>query len=426
MKQRLNLTSSSLTCLGLSKVEGVMKTLSQMDYIFVPVSRPLCCRKRNEFCPVVPRQLLTQGWSVTKKLAFGQWLTNENERVYIWCIWRKCSSLSTIRFSTHDRQTANVSEESCRRTERQCSVPPSSIRPKPVAREWHQGVVRRDFEIIKTWAYGKQKINTDAIDENLLIASIGKTRLAWQRHPFLELPKTQVKDTEEKEEVKRKIQRSQMDKPAASRKPSKVSSESWWLHFQTKRDKDSSMRLYQSWDTQENFEDCQCARKAWVDSWWLYRPYSWETSWREPGRNQRLAEKRDRWLECMTNKRNKLLTMESIFMIVLVAFNVWTIYFTTSCSLEVAGTIRKKRKSHPSTLALVAKKSLFKVSQLRKKEETVQKQTESEPVWEWRDIRGSTKEHGKDSWWTLGWCVYKCPHRRCRMWSIQRWGRCLM
>lgn len=36
-----------------------------------------------------------------------------------------CSSLSTIRFSTHDCQTANVSEESCRRTERQCSVPPS-------------------------------------------------------------------------------------------------------------------------------------------------------------------------------------------------------------------------------------------------------------------------------------------------------------
>ena len=34
-----------------------------------------------------------------------------------------------------------------------------------------------------------RKINTDAIDENLLIASIGKSRLARQRHPFLtELP----------------------------------------------------------------------------------------------------------------------------------------------------------------------------------------------------------------------------------------------
>lgn len=34
-----------------------------------------------------------------------------------------------------------------------------------------------------------RKINTDAIDENLLIALLARARLARQRHPFLtELP----------------------------------------------------------------------------------------------------------------------------------------------------------------------------------------------------------------------------------------------
>lgn len=46
---------------GTIKSEGVMKTLSQMDYIFVPVGRPLCCRKRNELHAVVPRQLFDTG-----------------------------------------------------------------------------------------------------------------------------------------------------------------------------------------------------------------------------------------------------------------------------------------------------------------------------------------------------------------------------
>ena len=73
------------------------------------------------------------------------------------------------------------------------------------------------------------------------------------------------------------------------------------------------------------------------------------------------------------------MTMESIFMIVLVAFNVWTIYFYNKLLLEVANGKEKEKKPPIDPMALVGK-SLFKVSQLRKKEETVQKQTESEPV----------------------------------------------
>lgn len=92
-----------------------------------------------------------------------------------------------------------------------------------------------------------RKINTDAIDENLLIASIGKSKIGTTTASILDgASQSQVKDTEEKEEVGRKSQCSQTDKSPISRKPPKASSEK--LRFgilQAKRDKDSSMRLYQ-------------------------------------------------------------------------------------------------------------------------------------------------------------------------------------
>lgn len=75
------------------------------------------------------------------------------------------------------------------------------------------------------------------------------------------------------------------------------------------------------------------------------------------------------------------MTMESIFMIVLVAFNVWTIYFYNKLLLEVASNKEEEEKPPIDPMALVGK-SLFKVSQLRKKGETEQKQIESEPVLE--------------------------------------------
>lgn len=73
------------------------------------------------------------------------------------------------------------------------------------------------------------------------------------------------------------------------------------------------------------------------------------------------------------------MTMETIFLIVLAAFNVWTIYFYNKLLLEVANGKEKEKKPPIDPMALVGK-SLFKVSQLRQKEETEQKQTESEPV----------------------------------------------
>ena len=67
------------------------------------------------------------------------------------------------------------------------------------------------------------------------------------------------------------------------------------------------------------------------------------------------------------------MTMETIFLIVLAAFNVWTIYFYNKLLLEVANGKEKEKKTPIDPMALVGK-SLFKVSQLRKKEETEQKQ----------------------------------------------------
>lgn len=77
-----------------------------------------------------------------------------------------------------------------------------------------------------------RKINTDAIDENLLIASIGKSKIGTTTASILDgASQKPVKDTEEKEEGEKKNPRSQMDKPAATRKPSKVSSESYDAAF---------------------------------------------------------------------------------------------------------------------------------------------------------------------------------------------------
>ena len=73
------------------------------------------------------------------------------------------------------------------------------------------------------------------------------------------------------------------------------------------------------------------------------------------------------------------MTMETIFLIVLAAFNVWTIYFYNKLLLEVANGKEKEKKPPIDPMALVGK-SLFKVSQLRKKGETEQKQTESMSV----------------------------------------------
>ena len=68
-----------------------------------------------------------------------------------------------------------------------------------------------------------RKINTDAIDENLLIASIGKSKIGTTTASILDgASQSQVKDTEEKEEAGKKPQRSQTDKSPISRKPPRL------------------------------------------------------------------------------------------------------------------------------------------------------------------------------------------------------------
>ncbi len=61
------------------------------------------------------------------------------------------------------------------------------------------------------------------------------------------------------------------------------------------------------------------------------------------------------------------MTMENLFLIVLVAFNVWTIYFYNKLLLEVANNKEEEEKPPIDPMALVGK-SLFKVSDLRKKD----------------------------------------------------------
>lgn len=73
-----------------------------------------------------------------------------------------------------------------------------------------------------------RKINTDAIDESLLIASVSKSKTGTTTASILNgTSPSPMKATEEKEDGGQKTPRSQIDKPATTHKPSKTSSVSY-------------------------------------------------------------------------------------------------------------------------------------------------------------------------------------------------------
>lgn len=71
--------------------------------------------------------------------------------------------------------------------------------------------------------------------------------------------------------------------------------------------------------------------------------------------------------------------MESFFIIVLVAFNIWTIYFYNKLLYEVANQ-KEEEELPPVAPVEVMGKSLFKMPHLQKKEEAELKPAESESV----------------------------------------------
>lgn len=73
---------------GTIKNEGVMKTLSQMDYIFVPVSADrFVVESAMSFMQLFHDNFLTQGWSVTKKLAFFWTMVDKRERTSLYDVY---------------------------------------------------------------------------------------------------------------------------------------------------------------------------------------------------------------------------------------------------------------------------------------------------------------------------------------------------
>ena len=77
-----------------------------------------------------------------------------------------------------------------------------------------------------------RKINTDTIDESLLIASVGKSKIGTTTASILNgTSPNPMKATEEKEDGEQKTPRSQTDKPATARKPSKASPVSYDAAF---------------------------------------------------------------------------------------------------------------------------------------------------------------------------------------------------
>ena len=126
---------------GTIKSEGVMKTLSQMDYIFVPVSADrFVIESALSFVQLFYDNLVTPGLSVTKELAFFWTMVDKRERTNLYEVYEGMfASLGYSLLNTR-LQTASVSEENCRRIERLCSVPPSS----PQTRICCEGVASRN------------------------------------------------------------------------------------------------------------------------------------------------------------------------------------------------------------------------------------------------------------------------------------------
>jgi len=73
---------------GTIKSEGVMKTLSQMDYIFVPVSADrFVIESALSFVQLFYDNLVTPGLSVTKELAFFWTMVDKRERTNLYEVY---------------------------------------------------------------------------------------------------------------------------------------------------------------------------------------------------------------------------------------------------------------------------------------------------------------------------------------------------
>lgn len=121
---------------------------------------------------------MTPGLSVTKELAFFWTMVDKRERTNLYEVYE--GMFASLGYSLLNTRLPDSKRFRRELSENRKAVFRSTIFPADPNLLRGSGIKELSdeiCEIIKHNAYGKQKINTDAIDESLLIASVGKSKI---------------------------------------------------------------------------------------------------------------------------------------------------------------------------------------------------------------------------------------------------------
>ena len=173
---------------GTLRSNGVIKTLSQMDYIFTPLSADrFVVESTLKFVTMFRDRLMTTGQAKTKGLHLFWTMVDGRERNDLYGIYEEVIAemgfpvLST-RLPDSKKFRRDLSEE---------RIPLHHLPDGhgTAEREWHPGVFRRDKRHHQTAvSMGSRKVNTEGIDEELLLASIGRRTQDGTLRPAQEVP----------------------------------------------------------------------------------------------------------------------------------------------------------------------------------------------------------------------------------------------
>lgn len=176
---------------GTLRSNGVIKTLSQMDYIFTPLSADrFVVESTLKFVTMFRDRLMTTGQAKTKGLYLFWTMVDGRERNDLYGIYEEVIAemgfpvLST-RLPDSKKFRRDLSEE-------RKSVFRSTIFPMDTALLKGSGIrefFRRDKRHHQTAvSMGSRKVNTEGIDEELLLASIGRRTQTGHCAPHRKYP----------------------------------------------------------------------------------------------------------------------------------------------------------------------------------------------------------------------------------------------
>ena len=146
---------------GTLKSDGVIKTLSQMDYIFTPVSADrFVVESALQFVMMFNDNLVTTGLAKTKGISLFWTMVDGREKTELYDLYGKLFAENTTSMSlTRGCPTASVSAANRRTTASLCSARPSFRRTPPCCAEAASVSCRKRYVPSSTGKrHGKPKV----------------------------------------------------------------------------------------------------------------------------------------------------------------------------------------------------------------------------------------------------------------------------